>query len=92
MNKTIDKIPQALEGYFTNGKWKPHFDLDEVWVFESGETWEADMQISWSLSEDWGPKGFQIADNMGKEIYMGMDPVEAKNAILDYIEETYKNI
>jgi hypothetical protein len=76
---------------FKGGSWKPHFDLDDVWVFNSSELKNVDLQINWNSSEDWGDIGFQIADEYGNEIYTGKDPKKAAASIKKLLNESTIN-
>jgi hypothetical protein len=77
----LPKEAKELAKMFKGGSWKPHFDLDDVWIFNSSELKDVDLQINWNSSEDWGNIGFQIADEDGNEIYTGKDPKKAAASI-----------
>jgi len=77
----LPKEAKELAKMFKGGSWKPHFDLNDVWIFNSSELKDVDLQINWNSSEDWGNIGFQIADEDGNEIYTGKDPKKAAASI-----------
>lgn len=77
----LPKEAKELAKMFKGGNWNPHFDLDGVWIFNSSELEDADLQINWNSNKGLGNIGFQIADEDGNEIYIGKDPKKAGAAI-----------
>jgi hypothetical protein len=83
----LPKEAKELAKMFKGGSWKPHFDLDDVWLFNSSELKNVDLQINWNSSEDLGDIGFQIADEDGNDIYTGKDPKKAAASIKGILEK-----